>query len=306
MKVEYAIERFVGLSPDMRVARKRVEMAIRANENVLISGPPGSGREFVARMIHVSSDTWGSTPLVPLSCPLLDDELLESTIAELMQRCGELELEHPPSLLLLDVDQLSEVAQHSLQGILSIGELELRTLATSSMSSAVLQQRNDFRRDLAVMLATVDIDLPPLVQRKQDIALLIQAELERRNQQGTQQLQGVTREALEYWLAYDWPGNVDELLSTVEQACRLATGPWLDLAALPANLRHAQTAVKYPPQENEEIELDSYLQRIERELIVRALRKAKGNKAEAARLLGIARGRLLRRLSQLGLEGDAS
>jgi DNA-binding NtrC family response regulator len=156
------------------------------------------------------------------------------------------------------------------------------------------------------MLATVDIDLPPLAQRKQDIAVLIQGELERRNQQGTQQLQGVARDALEYWLAYDWPGNVDELLATIEQACRLATGPWLDMQALPANLRHAQTAVKYPMREKEEIELDSYLERIERELILRAMKKAKGNKAEAARLLGIARGRLLRRLTQLGFEGDAS
>jgi DNA-binding NtrC family response regulator len=159
-----------------------------------------------------------------------------------------------------------------------------------------------FRADLAAMLSTIVISLPPLAQRRGDLPLLAQLFLEDCNAAGGRQIGGFSQAALDRLDAFPWPGNLDELAQAVAEAHRKAAGPEIGVDDLPEKLRAAAQAAAQPRRVDETIVLDEYLGRVERELIRRALTRAKGNKARAARLLGMTRPRLYRRMVQLGLE----
>ena len=291
----------VGQNPAIDRIRRQIQVATGSDSRILVAGPPGSGREYIARSIHYSG-TQASSPLTPLACHLLDSELLESTITSFAASCAELEMERPAALLLLEVDQLHSDAQAALAGILSIGELNVRTIATARTPLIELAEQDRYRRDLAFALSTLVIRVPALADRTEDIPLLAQFFLEQKNSAGEKQLAGFSDEAIDQLAAYPWPENVDELVELVHQACDVAAGPFILPSDLPEKIRFAASAQAYPAQAEESIMLDQFLADVEKELLVRAIRQAKGNRARAARLLGLSRARLLRRLDYFGIE----
>ncbi len=296
---EYELERLVGTSSAMERVREQVQLATMAVTRVVIVGPAGSGRERVARTIHAAQHEEGWLYLVPLACPLLDAELLESTVEAFLRGCAELSAEQPATLLLLDVDQLPEDAQASLLGLLRIAELRLHTLCTAQRSLLAPSSERPFRRELAYALSTLEMEIPPLMERIEDLPLLAQAAIEQVNARGNCQRTGLTEQALDCLLRYSWPGNVDELFQLLAEAHALASGPYLTPQDLPERIHAALAAAEYPHIQQESIQLDHYLADVERELLRRSLRVAKGNKAQAARQLGISRARLLRRMEVL-------
>lgn len=298
----YQVTQIVGASPVVARVRDQAKLAVSGNARVLLVGPPGSGREYMARAIHYGGSPPGQAPLAPLACNLLDAELLESTITSFAARCADLEIAQPASLLLLEVDQLPADAQAVLEGMVCRSELHLRTLATARCPLVKLADQDGFRRDLAFALSTLVIDIPPLAERTGDVPLLAQHFLERRNAQGGRQLAGFTREAVEQLAAYPWPGNADELDQFVQQACAQTTGPLVQALDLPERIRLTAAAAARPPRSVEIIVLDEFLAEVEKELLQRALRQAKGNKAKVARLLGVPRARVIRRLQHFGIE----
>jgi DNA-binding NtrC family response regulator len=213
-----------------------------------------------------------------------------------------LETAEPASLLLLEVDQLPADAQAVLEGLVCRSELRLRTLATARRPLVMLADQDGFRRDLAFALSTLVIDIPPLAERIADVPLLAQHFLERQNAAGGRQLAGFTREAVEQLAAYPWPGNADELDQFVRQTCARATGPLVQAHDLPERIRLTAAAAARPPRPVETIVLDEFLAEIEKELLQRAFQRAKGNKAKVARLLGVPRARVIRRLQHFGIE----
>jgi DNA-binding NtrC family response regulator len=298
----YQVTQIIGASPVVARVREQARLAVAGNARVLLVGPPGSGREYMARAIHYGGSTAGQAPLAPLACNLLDAELLESTIASFAARCAELETAEPASLLLLEVDQLPADAQAVLEGLVCRSELRLRTLATARRPLVMLADQDGFRRDLAFALSTLVIDIPPLAERIADVPLLAQHFLERQNAAGGRQLAGFTREAVEQLAAYPWPGNADELDQFVRQTCARATGPLVQAHDLPERIRLTAAAAARPPRPVETIVLDEFLAEIEKELLQRAFQRAKGNKAKVARLLGVPRARVIRRLQHFGIE----
>lgn len=296
----YSFDRLVGASPKMRRVRAQAELAAQSQSGVLIVGPRGSGREHLARAIHVASRDAGGT-LVPLACPLLDAETLQSTVRKLKHRPTAKDAERASVLLLLEVDQLPADAQDELAGFLNLPEFRLHTLATARRSLVDLASGAGFRHDLACLLETLTIELPSLAERREDVPLLAQMLLEEHNAEGGAQLSGFTPEALDELVAYPWPGNVDELVEFVAESCGKAVGPLVGTPDLPPRIRLAAEAAAFPPPADEQIVLDDFLAEIERELIERALVRAKQNRTKAASLLGMTRARLHRRLIQLGL-----
>jgi len=294
-----ALCQIVGNTPAIAQVRQQVQLAAAVEARVLVAGPPGSGRETIARAIHYHGSV--PSPLAPLACNLLDAELLESTIASFVASCAELQVERPAALLLLEVDQLPPDAQQTLAGILSIGELNVRTLATARQGLVELAAQGVFRQDLACLLSTLTIHVPPLGERLPDVPLLAQFFLERFNAGGGKQLSGFTAEALDQLAVYPWPENVDELAEVVQAACQSAAGPLVQPLDLPDKLRATAAADAHPPR-RETIVLPEFLAEIEKELLQRALRKTQGNKAKAARLVGLPRPRFLRRLQFFGIE----
>jgi transcriptional regulator of aromatic amino acid metabolism len=297
----FHISQLIGASDAISRVREQIRIAAEARARVLVVGPPGSGREHVARTIHYAQNSLSIGPLVPIACPLVDVEQMQASLTSLLRRQHDEPTERPPAALLLDVDRLRPDAQQELAGFLHLPKIELHTLATSRVSLQRLAARGKFRRDLAYELATLTIALPPLASRREDIPLLAQHFLEEANTAGARQLAGFQPAALELLPSLPWVGNLDELAEAVREACRRASGSRVCVADLPDWVHLAQDATARPPRDEEPIELDTFLSQIERELLSRALRKTRGNKSKAAELLGLTRQRLLRRLAQLGL-----
>jgi len=298
----FQISQLVGQSDALRRAREQVQVAAQSRVRVLVVGPAGSGREHVARAIHLARGGQEGPGLVPIACPLVDPEQMQAALAAVLRRQYEAPAAPPPVALLLDVDQLRPSAQQELAGFLRLPGIELHTLATAERPLAPLAAKRKFLPELAYGLGTLVIEMPSLAERREDIPLLAQHFLERENAAGGRQLAGFAPAASELLAALPWPGNLDELAAVVREACQRAAGREVTLADLPDTVRLAAGALRYPPRTAEKIELDAFLAEVERELFARALAQARGNKSKAAQLLGISRGRLLRRLVQLGVE----
>ena len=285
----------------MRQVRSQVELAAGSTASVSIVGPAGSGRQHVARAIHYGRAAQSAGALVPLACPVLSTSLLESTIRALVRAAATEPPPRPATLLLADVDELSPDVQDCLvRCFLASGTMRLVSTARESLAALAAAER--FRPDLACALATIDIRIAPLRERPEDLPIVAQMFVEDANRQGTKQLAGFTPEAIDRLSAYPWPMNVAELADVVAEAHRVAQGSHIVPGDLPAKVHVSLDAASRPRKIEETIVLEEFLARIEEELIRRALARAKGNKTKAARLLGMTRPRLYRRLVQLGLE----
>lgn len=295
----YSQDQLVGQSLAMRQVRSQVEMATKSPCRVVVVGNEGTGRESLARTIH-HERTEGIESLVPLSCELLDAELLQSTIEDCVRQGAELANAGLGTLLLLSVDQLSMEAQSALLGFMEIPELGLQTIATCREPLPDLVEQNRFRPELAHHLINLEIRLPSLTDRLDDIPLIAQWKLEQ-SEHG-ERLGGFTPDAIEALLRYPWPREVAELREIVDEAAATAKGSVVTIEDLPKKLAYAAEAQALPDVKEEQISLDQFMAEVESELIKRALKQAKGNRAHAARLLSVSRGKLLRRIEQLGID----
>jgi DNA-binding NtrC family response regulator len=297
----YALDRLLGPSSGTARVRAQVQLAAAAPASVLIVGPPGSGKEHIAKAIHYRQplDTLGS--LVPLSAAALDSELFLSTLESLLARSAAARADLPGTLLLEDVDQLALEVQPQLIKLLESGSVP-RLISTACQPLAELAVGAQFNADLAALLSTLTIELLPLERRLEDLPLLAQMFLEEINAEGDRQISGFSPEALDRLAGYSWPGNLDELAKMVRQMHAEAAGSTIAPRDLPKRIQLAADAALWSRRPEEPIDLTKTLERLETELINRALARAKGNKSRAAELLGLTRPRLYRRLVQLGLD----
>jgi DNA-binding NtrC family response regulator len=295
------LDRLVGDTPAIQRARARAELAAGSRASVLLVGPPGSGRQHLAAAIHYACPAESLGPLIPLACSVLGAELIQSTIAALAADVPSSAHSGCSTLLLNDADQLPLEVQAELRSVLGGRPFPLRLIATARQPLDALAGQGKFRSDLAALLSTISIELPALVARRPDLPVLAQCFLEQLNGKGGKQVGGFSPQALDVMDAYHWPGNLDELGAVVAEAHQRAEGPEIAVGDLPPRLHLAEEAAAYPRRAEPTIVLDEFLGRVERELIDRALARAKGNKSKAARLLGMTRPRLYRRMVQLGL-----
>lgn len=299
LKLHYHVDRLWGHSPAMRQVRAQVRMAAGAAGNVVVFGPAGGGREHVARAIHYGAEPAG--PLAPLACPLLDSELLQATLRGLI-KARAAEAGPPAALLLSDADQLPPDVQAELAEKLSGSAAALRVFSTAREPLADAAARGEFRHDLACLLSTLSIRLPPLVERIEDLPLAAQWFVEQANSRGAKQVSGFSPESLDRLAGYHWPGDLDELEALVAEVHARCEGDEILPSDLPPRVAWAAEAAARPRKLEETIVLEEFLAKIERELFERALAQARGNKTKAAQLLGMNRPRFYRRLVQLGFE----
>jgi DNA-binding NtrC family response regulator len=299
LAARFRVDRLYGDSVAMRQARRQIALAATSAASVLVVGPPGSPREHVARAIH-HGDGAAAGPFVPLACPLLDADLLRATLRALAK--AKPDQQRPATLHLDDAESLPEDAQLELARVLAGGQFSARVVSSVGRPLGGRVKRGTFRPELACLLSTVVIRLPPLANRIEDLPLLAQSFIERENATSSKQLSGFTAEALERLAAYHWPGDVAELAKLAADAHARAAGPAITSRELPERIGLALAAAARPRLPDETIVLEEFLGRIEHALIMRAMKLAKGNKTKAARLLGMTRPRLYRRLVQLGLE----
>lgn len=301
----YSLESLVGTSPYANRLRRQVTTSIESNADLLIIGPHGSGKEHLSRTIHSARDPDQKSELLPVHCSIADQQLIQQNIKDIV---GSRTVAHPGGgaqeqdwLLLMDVDQLGEAAQNELLGFFQLPNFPLRTIATSTTSLIEMAARQKYSADLAHHLSVLTIELVELSKRQSDIPVLAQALIERDNFRRDGQLSGFSNGVMQQFIEFAWPENIDQLNRTIQVAARNASGAQINESDLPDEFQHALKAMRIGSAEETKIVLDQFLSEIEKELIVRALKQAKGNKTKAAKLLGISRPKLLRRLQFFNL-----
>jgi two-component system response regulator HydG len=308
----------IGLSPKMQRVYRLIERVSQHNYPVLILGESGTGKELVARSIHFSGPR-KNKPIVPVDCSALVPTLIESELfgyvkgaftGAMHNRQGLMEVANNGTLFLDEIGDLPVDLQAKIHRALQekeirpVGSTERvpltgRIIAATNRDLDAAVRQGNFRQDLYFRLNVVQIKMPPLRDRKGDIPLLVNSFLEKFSGPDIEP-QRVSEDAMIRLMAYDWPGNVRELENAVERAVALGSGPILHVGDLPSNLQHS----------NGERLLHSDellpLEELERRAILRALREAGGNKLAAARLLGIGKTTLYRKLKLYDAQAQAS
>jgi PAS domain S-box-containing protein len=305
------LDSLIGQGPAHRRLLDQVAAASASSVPTLMVGPPGSGKRQVARAIHRRSGRPDSS-LVVVDCPALPAELLDRelfgpppTDPEAGAR-PRLARPEGSTVLLGEILDLPRDVQGRLVQALSAPEARgVRLLSTASGDPEAAVRDDRLRSDLYFALTTMVIRLAPLRERLEEIPLLAQHFLERSNQREVPRRVGFHPEAIEILARYDWPGNLRELARVVDSSHDRASGDLIGPADLPSSIRGHLGAAYLPPAIPEEhLPLDATLERLERRLIERALKSARGNKSLAAKNLLISRTRLHRRIQELGLGGD--
>ncbi len=307
-RLSHQADSLVGISVFSNRIRRQAKIAAAGNSDLLVFGPPGSGREHLARTIHAMRGGPAPGLLIPICCPLADRELLQSAIGETLaqQKRSRLTNDATPTpwLLLQDVDKLSSSGQTELLAFLLLPDFPLRILSTATSSLIGLAESNQFDANLARYLGTMTIELVGLRQRIEDIPLLAQAMLERGNDTRKQQLSGFDKISLQRLQEYAWPGNLDQLREVVESAATQTQTSQITVDDLPKKFNDLLSAQRIGVATETTIDLADYLEKIEQELIRRAIQQARGNKTKAAKLLGVNRAKLLRRMQYFQLEAN--
>ena len=229
----------------------------------------------------------------------MDGQLLQSSL-ELFT--AAVESQEAAGLLLMEVDQLAVEGQSVLKSFLQRMATDREVVVIATARADLTSLGETFDDELALLLSTFSVRLPALSERPGDIPLVAQHVLEETLGEATGELSGFETSALDRMASYAWPENVAELAEVVGQAVAMAEGPLIRADALPELFDYADDAALHPRREFKPIQLDGWLEEIERELLRRALLAARGNKTEAARLLGVSRQRVIRRTAQWGLE----
>ena len=298
---QHRLEQLVGESPAARRLREQVSVAVQTGAPVTICGPAGAGREHVARTIHVARAT-GHGGIIPVDCAIVDVASLEAALQALRKSLSD--AGQPPavvSLLLLDLDRLTSECQTQLLRWVAAPLPGVSLLATAGRSPLALARHGEFQGALAMALSVIEVELPRLVDRPDDIRLLAQLLVEQQNARGQRQLSGFVPEALNLLSAYPWPGELDELTQVVNEAVAHCPGAVVGVSDLPASIRAwGQAQHRLRPAERP-IKFDDVVTELQRELITSALARCRNNRAKAAERLGLSRARLLRLIEQLGL-----
>jgi transcriptional regulator with PAS, ATPase and Fis domain len=291
-----------------------VEKVSQHNYPVLILGESGAGKELVARSIHFMS-VRQNKPFVPVDCSGLVPTLIESELFGYVKgaftgaqhaRTGLLESANGGTVFLDEIGDLPVDLQAKLLVALQEREIrpvgatgrvriDLRIIAATNRDLESAIRTGGFRQDLYFRLNVVQVKLPPLRERKSDIPLLVNFFLEKFSDP-QRPIRTISEDAMRRLMAYDWPGNVRELENAVERAVALGSGPILHIADLPSNLQQNSSDKALDSNELTTIE------EMERRCILRALRETNGDKLAAARLLGIGKTTLYRKLKQYGAE----
>ncbi|MCH2177806.1 MAG: sigma 54-interacting transcriptional regulator [Mariniblastus sp.] len=299
LNAAHTMTHLVGQSSAAIRMRRQAQIAIECQADLLIEGPTGTGKAHLAQIIF-NERRKSEDQLVTLEGALVDRAILQKKIKNwVYDQQGSAGRDW---LLILNIDQLSPAAQEELYGFTQLPNFRLRIIATSSHSLLELAASGRFLSKLAFYLTTMVLQTTALSERIADLPLLVQAFIEERNAQATKQIGGCSKEALEMLAQCRWHRNIDQLKEAVFLAWDNATATTLQSHDFPEEVQQLGRATQFESRTDVQIELESYLESIEQRLIARALHRAKGNKSKAAKLLGLNRAKLLRRLNHFNLE----
>src|SRR5829696_5176324 len=291
----------IGESAAMQRVYHFISKVAPKDATVLISGESGTGKELAARAIHRNS-TRAQKPFMAVNCAALNESLLESELfghekgsftGAFAQKKGRLEIADGGTIFLDEIAELTATLQVKLLRVLQEREFErvggtvtikvdLRLIAATNKNLEEAIEAGQFRQDLYYRLNVVSLEMPGLRDRREDIMLLTNYFADKYSAKCNRKLKGFSAEARNFLMAYDWPGNVRELENTIERAIVLGTTEWILPDDLPENLLEMEVASDKSIANYHEAVVQN-----KKQIILHALEQAKGDPAEAARLLGI-------------------
>ncbi|HVO80143.1 MAG TPA: sigma-54 dependent transcriptional regulator [Terriglobales bacterium] len=319
LQKRYEHPNIVARSAKMQEVLATVERVAPTNSTVLLGGESGVGKDLIARAIHEKSRR-ASGPFIKINSTAIPENLLESELfgyekgaftGATASKPGKFELADKGTLFLDEIGDVPAATQVKLLRVLQEREFErlggtrtlkvdVRLVAATNRDLREALEQGTFREDLYYRLNVVPIDIPPLREHKEDIPELVNLFLARAAESG-KEITRVTPEALKILMDYHWPGNVRELQNIIERASALARGPVLEPADIHFDPQRAKPATAGPAFLPDGMTMEQW----EDEMIREALRRANGNKSQAARMLGLSRNALRYRLSKIGIEDEA-
>jgi DNA-binding NtrC family response regulator len=306
----------IGNSPVMQNIYKMIRRVSKSNTNILITGPTGTGKELVARAIHFNSNR-ANKPFIPINCGAVPESLWESEFfghkkgsftGALNNYDGVFKSANTGTLFLDEISEIPENIQVKLLRV--IQEKEVKPLGTDSYfnvdvrivaaSNKDLKKRITeelFREDLYYRLNIVEIEMPSLSERKEDIPLLINYFTEKYNNELYRNVKLITNEAMNLLINNEWKGNIRELENCIERSVLLSEGDKITVNDLPASIRGLDNIQLYCPDKLSEA-LGSY----EKYHIQQTLKKTDGNRAQTASILGIDTSTLYRKMQRYSID----
>ena len=316
---------YVGSSPEIRAIYKLIENVGKVDTAILVTGESGTGKELAAEALHAESSR-RDMPLIKVDCGAITEELLESELfghkkgaftGANADRQGRLMLADKGTLFLDEIGDISPRMQLRLLRFLQektftpVGqdspvEVDVRIIAATNIDFAEKIKDGSFREDLYYRLKVVEVQLPPLRRLKDSIPILAHHFLSLFREKLKRNIRGISDQAMERLVQYSWPGNVRELSHVIERACVLCQGTTITLIHFPEEIQNAiadtDSAQETGTLINHRSALVPYVS--EKDEIIDTLKRARGNKAKASRMLKIDRSTLYRKMQRLGIVYD--
>ena len=312
---EYSFHQILGKSRPMQEVFELIRRVADSPSNLLITGESGTGKELVAKAIHYNSDR-RDRPFVAVNSAAIPEQLLESELFGHMRgaftdakadRPGLFEEAQKGTLFLDEISELPLMLQAKLLRAIQEREIrrvgstksipvDVRIIAATNLNLADEVKAKHFREDLYYRLNVIEIRLPPLRDRRDDIPLLVETFLHKCAKANRKPLQGISESSLALLIDYSWPGNVRELENIIERAVTLARGEKIMPEDLPATVQGSRGDRRVL---DDAAERTLPLQEVEWEYIKKILEKTGGNKYQAAQALGIDRKTLYRKLAEM-------
>jgi DNA-binding NtrC family response regulator len=319
----YHFQNIIGRSKRMQEVLALVERVAPTNSTVLIGGESGVGKDLIARAIHQNSRR-SSGPFIKINSTAIPDTLFESELfgfergaftGALASKPGKFELADKGTLFLDEIGDVPAAIQVKLLRVLQEREFErlggtktlkvdIRMIAATNRDLRAALEEGTFREDLYYRLNVVPIDIPPLREHKEDIPDLVKHFLARFAADSEKGIEGITPAAVSALMEYHWPGNVRQLENSVERAVALSSGRMIDLVDIHLDTTHGKGVATGASPADQFLPAGVTLEQWEDNMIREALRRANGNKSQAARLLGLSRNALRYRLGKLGVADE--
>nr|WP_066637421.1 sigma 54-interacting transcriptional regulator [Desulfolucanica intricata] len=316
--VRYTVDSLIGDSLPMRRLKSTIRRIAAGPSTILIRGESGTGKELVAHAIHINSNR-SLGPFVKVNCAAVPENLLESELFGYVEgaftgakkggQIGKFERANGGTIFLDEIGDMPLVMQAKLLRVLQEKEIErlgdsrprrvdVRVVAATNRPLEELIKENNFREDLYYRLNVVTLNLPPLRERIEDIRDLTQHFLAKYKFEFGLNITGLSSEAWNIFESYNWPGNVRELENVIERAFNMVDGQIIDVVHLPPYLQKFGKTKRRSLHKN----LPSLLEQVERDAIIEALSATDGNKMQAAKILGISRAWLYKKIAQYNIK----
>ena len=325
IKKQYCFDQIIGQSRPILDLLEMVKKIAGSSSTVLLNGESGTGKELVARSIHFNSEQ-NKGPFIPVHCGAIPKDLLESELfghvkgaftGAIKDRIGRFKIAEGGTLFLDEISTMDVSIQVKLLRVLQEKEFQpvggdqiipsrARVIAASNENMELAVKKGTFREDLYYRLNVIPLTIPPLRNRKDDIPLLINHFIKNFNKNRVNKLKSISKSAMHYLCQYHWPGNIRELENMIERLCVLKEDEIVQDTDLPKKYLDYKSQNIHPSLDIPDSGLDfnDTIKCFENDLILKALKKTRWNRNQAAKLLKLNRTTLLEKIKKKGLKDN--